>query len=140
MRLFFASAAALGVLASPAFAQDRNADEMARTLKNPVVQETVAAVLGNLAGIVLDTRVGALAPYVDVVRPNDSLRDVERRRDPQFERRLRADTRRAVATAGAVAGDTLEMAENARATADRLQSAIAPLAALLSTLARDPDE
>jgi hypothetical protein len=90
--------------------------------------------MSGLAAIVLDTRVGPLAQFADPdsdIRPSDTLRDVERRRDPQFEAKLHDQTRRAVATAGLAANDALAMSGELARTADRLRSALAPLASMV---------
>lgn len=137
MRLIPA-ALALCVIAAPAAAQSRAEVDAARRLNDPVVQEGIAGAVSALAGIVLDTRVGPLARYTDPrddIRPNDTLRDIERRRDPHFEARLHDDTRRAVAGAGMVAGDALAMSSELARTAGRLQAAIAPLSGLLASAA-----
>ena len=103
MRLPFVLAPLL--LATPALAQERDPADVARVLQNPAVQEGAAAAIGQLADILLDTRVGALAALGDPdVRPGDTLRDLKRRDDPDFEARLRRDTRRSLREAGAVAG------------------------------------
>ena len=120
------SAIALSVVAFPAAAQSR-ADVAVDRLNDPVVQEGVAAMVGALAGIVLDTRVGLLAAYSDGIRPNDTLRDIKRRDDPGFEARLHDDTRHAVAKSGAVASDAVAMSGELRRTAERLRAALAPL-------------
>ncbi|MHA6721879.1 hypothetical protein [Sphingomonas sp. RS2018] len=127
------------LVAAPAAAQDRPpVADVARALNDPVMQEGAAAALAALAGIVLDTRVGPLAQWVDPsVRPNATLRDLKRRDDPDFERRLRADTRRGVAVAGAAAGDAAVMAGEVARTTDRLRAAIAPLAGMLASAADD---
>lgn len=128
-------ALALCTVALPAAAQTRGqAEQAARTLENPFVQEGVATMVDRLAGILLDTHVGPLARLSDPrddVRPGDTLRDVQRRRDPQFEARLHDQTRRAVAATGATARDALAMAGELQRTADRLQAALAPLAGAL---------
>ena len=130
MRLAFVTAC-LCVAATPAMAQSRDQSAaVAQALKNPIVQEVVAATMSNLAGIVLDTRVGPLARYADPeddIRPNDTLRDIERRRDPGFEKRLHDDTRRAVAGAGVIADDVLTMSASLQDTANRLRTALEPL-------------
>jgi hypothetical protein len=130
MRLV-STAALLSTIAMPAMAQSRDQGAaVAQALKNPMVQEASAATMSNLAGIVLDTRVGPLAHYADPeddIRPNDTLRDVERRRDPQFEKRLHDDTRRAVASAGVVADDVVTMSKSLQETSDRLRAALEPL-------------
>lgn len=126
------TALALSVVAVPAAAQSR-AEDAARRLNDPVVQEGVAAAIGALAGIVLDTRVGPLAAYSRDIRPGDTLRDVERRRDPHFEARLHDNARRAVAAAGAVSADGIAMSAEVARTADRLRAAVAPLAGLLAS-------
>jgi hypothetical protein len=137
MRPLFIAAAALCVIAAPAAAQtDSKAEAAARALNNPMVQEGVALMVDQVAGIVLDTRVGPLARYVDPegdVHPNETLGDVQRRRDPHFQAKLHAGTRNAVRTAGAVANDAMAMGDELGRTAARLQAALAPLAAMLDT-------
>ena len=132
-------AATLSLIAVPAAAQTRSEVEVVDRLNDPVVQEGVAAMVGALAGIVLDTRVGPLARYTDDLRPNDTLRDIKRRDDPHFEARLHDDTRRTVARAGAVAGDMVAMSGEMRRTAERLRAALAPLASMASSYGRDDD-
>jgi hypothetical protein len=133
-----APALLLCTVALPAAAQTHvTADQAARALQNPMVQEGVAAMVDQLANIVLDTQVGPLARYTDPstdIRPNDTLRDVERRRDPQFEAKLHAGTRHAVAATGTVAGDAVAMGRSLQRTADRLQAVIAPLAGAVQGL------
>lgn len=112
--------------------------DAARLLGDPRVQEGAASALEQLAGIVLDTRVGPLATLADPsVPPQATLRDLERRDDPDFDARLHRDTRRAVRTAGAVAGGAAVTAGELRRTADRLQAALAPLMAALDRRAGD---
>ena len=120
------------LLATPVFAAERaprpSAADAARPLGNPRVQDGAADALVRLADIMLDTRVGPLATLADPDVPADAtLRDLQRRDDPQFEARLHRDARRAVRTAGAVAGGTLATAGELKRTADRLEAALAPL-------------
>ena len=131
MRLVF-TAAALCAIALPAAAQSRDDAEAVRRLQDPMVQEGVAMAMSALAGIVLDTRVGPMAHYADPaegIRPTDTLRDVQRRRDPAFEARLHEQTRRAVAGVGVVAGDAIAMSGELARTADRLRDALSGLSA-----------
>lgn len=136
MRLLLTAAvlsAATLASAVPAAAQSR-AQEVARQLNNPLVQEVGAGALTALVGIVLDTRVGPLAKLADPregIRPNDTLRDVQRRHDPAFEARLRDTTRNAIAAAGVLANDALAVQDEFGRTAARLQAALAPLSAML---------
>jgi hypothetical protein len=136
-------ALALCVVALPAAAQSRaQAEQAAAALENPFVQEGVATMVDQMVGALLATRVGPLARYTDPrddVRPNDTLRDLQRRRDPQFEARLHDDTRRAVAVTGATARDTLAMADELQRTVGRLQAAIGPLAGALQSYRPAPD-
>ena len=139
MRIVF-TAALLCVIALPAAAQSRRDAEALRRLNDPAVAEGVAMAMSALAGIVLDTRVGALAPYADRdsdIRPSDTLRDVERRRDPAFEAKLHDRTRRAVGAVGAVAGDALTLSGEVARTADRLRGALAPLAGAIEAYSDD---
>ena len=114
--------------------------QAAAALQNPLVQDGIAAAVARLAGIVLDTRVGPLAAMTDPgVRSTDTLRDIERRRDPDYEAHLRDRTRGAVATAAAVAGGVATQSADLTRTADRLQAALAPLLAYAHTRASEDD-
>jgi hypothetical protein len=139
MRLVF-MAALFCVIALPAAAQSRGEAEAVRRLNDPAVAESVAMAMSALAGIVLDTRVGVLARYADPdadIRPSDTLRDVERRRDPAFEAKLRDRTRRAVGAVGAVAGDAMTLSGELARTASRLRDALAPLAGAIEASSVD---
>ncbi|WP_174291510.1 hypothetical protein [Sphingomonas bacterium] len=134
-------ALALLVIASPAVAQSGpprpSAGDAARVLSDPAAQDVIALQIASLAGIVLDTKVGPLAALTDPrdhVRADDTLRSVEHRRDPEFERHLYEGSRRAVATAGAVAGGAVTEAAELRRTADRLRAALGPLIAAAGSL------
>lgn len=127
--LFTALAITLG--ATPALAQDRgrmlrdmDADKAAALLSNPTVQDGLTALIGQFADAFLDTRVGPMAALTDRrddVRPNDTLHDVLRRDDPDFDRRLRDNTRRSLALAGGAARGAAEMSRELKATAERLR-------------------
>ena len=104
--------------------------DVARLLANPAAQDLIARQVASLAGIVLDTRVGPLAALADPregVRPDDTLRSIEQRRDPELDRHLYERSRAAVATAGAVAGGAVAEAAELRRTTERLRAALAPL-------------
>ena len=108
------------------------AEALARALNNPMVQEGAAAMLTNLAGIVLDTRVGSIARYADPrIGEQDTLRDIQRRNDPDFEKHFHQDARAAVAVAGKLTDGALQMQESLDQTAARLRAALAPLRAAL---------
>ncbi len=139
MRHAFLIFAAASCFATPALAQDREA-RIADQLNDPVVQDSISAAVAAIAGIVLDTRVGSIAPYSDgQIRPGDTLRDVKRREDPGFERRLRRDTRRAVGTAGLVARDAASASGALAETTARLEAALAPLTAAIDSRRDDGD-
>jgi hypothetical protein len=127
------AAALFCAVATPALAQSHDtsrakAQAVVRALQNPMVQEGLAGMVDNLAGIVLDTRVGPLARYADPeVRADDTLRDIQRRRDPGFDKRLHADTRRAVAAAAVLADDALATGAAIEQSTARLRAALAPL-------------
>jgi len=140
MRLFVA-AALLCAAATPVLAQSApqptttrdKAEALAKALDNPLVQEAAAAMLSNLAGIVLDTRVGPIAHYADpAIGEQDTLRDIQRRNDPDFEKRFHDQARRAVAAAGKLTQDGLAMQESLDQTAARLKAALAPLRGVLT--------
>lgn len=125
----------LTVAAAPAMAQTQapsqdRAEAMAHALDNPMVQAALAGTLSNLAGIVLDTRVGPLAHYAapeDDIRPDDTLHSIARRRDPQFDKHLQDNARHAVAATATTARDVLEMRDSIDETGRRLRAALAPL-------------
>ncbi|WP_174278373.1 hypothetical protein [Sphingomonas bacterium] len=101
-----------------------------RLLANPAAQDLIAQKIASIAGIILDTKVGPVATLTDPrdhIRPEDTLRSVEQRRDPELDRHLYEGSRRAVATAGAVAGGAAIEAAELRRTADRLRAALGPL-------------
>ena len=120
-----APAAADAPAAAPARARP-SIDAAAAMLADPATQRTAALALAGLVGVVLDTRLGPLASLADPAdraRPDDTLHDLARRRDPAFDRHLYERSRAAVATAGAVAAQSAEL----KRTADRLRAALAPL-------------
>ncbi|WP_375393207.1 hypothetical protein [uncultured Sphingomonas sp.] len=111
------------------------ATDAVRALQSPLAQDAATALVDQLTGIVLDTRVGPVAALTDPrdgVRATDTLRDLKHRDDPQFERHLHESTRRVVGTAAAVAGGAMAETAELQRTADRLQAAVAPLIAALS--------
>ena len=131
MRLIVTAALLSTAVAVPAMAQSRDqAQKAAKALQNPMVQEGLAGMVDQLAGIILDTRIGPLARYADPeedIRTGDTLRDRQRRRDPGFEARLHKGARQAVGTVGVLAEDSLAMAASIEDSAARLRAALAPL-------------
>lgn len=133
------------IVSAPAFAQegpepaDRAPDrgsmtarQLGDTLSDPKVQDSVAAMVGLFAGIIMDTPVGPMARYAgrdSGIRPGDRLGDVVRRDDPDFDRRLQRNTRRAVAATGQAARDGAEMAQGIQDTAQRLKKLLEVTAA-----------
>lgn len=123
------------LVATPAWAGARepersDAGRVASVLGDPAERDALARTVDRLADIVLDTRVGPLAALMDErddVEPGDTLRDVKEREDPDFERRLRGNTRRAVAAAGDAAGAAVTQMAELRRTAERLQRVLGPL-------------
>jgi hypothetical protein len=134
--------------ATPAAAQIRHAPPPKSTaeaavgaLQNPFVQDALTQVILNAADAVLATRVGPVARYVDPdgdVRPNDTIGDVERRRNPAFDQNLRAGTHGAVVATARTGRDAVAMAGELQATSDRLRAALAPvMSAVQGYAARD---
>jgi hypothetical protein len=140
MRLVL-TAALFCAAATPALAQSESepstrdkTEALARALNNPMVQEGAAAMLTNLAGILLDTRVGPTAQYLDpTVGEQDTLRDIQRRRDPNFEKNIHRDARNAVIVAGKLTEGAVQMQDSLGETAARLRAALAPLRGALTT-------
>lgn len=120
----------LTMVATPAMAHERAAvssHELAGlgdTLSNPVVQDTVAAVVDQFAAALLDTHVGPLARYTDPqdrVRPEDTLGQVIERRDPAFADKLHEQTRQAVRGAGRAASDAATLSVELERTGKQLR-------------------
>lgn len=104
--------------------------DAARLLADPAAQDLLAQQIAQLAGIVLDTKVGPLAALNDPregVRPDDTLHSIEQRRDPDIDRHLYQRSHQAVAAAGAVAGGAVTEAAELRRTIARLRAALGPL-------------
>lgn len=132
---------ALALLASPALAAPpahARAEQAVKALQDPMAQEVATGAIDQLIGIVLDTRVGPVAHLADPsVCPTDTLADLKRRDDPEFDRHLRDGTRRAVGTAAAVAGGAMAQGAELKRTATRLQAALAPLIGALQSRPED---
>lgn len=124
------------VFATPAMAKDRPASvpsvpsaqdlaQLGDTLSNPVVQDTVAAVVDQFAAALLDTRVGPLARYTDPrdhVRADDTLGSVIAKRDPAYADKLHEQTRQLVKGVGQAAGDAAAMSAELGRTTARLHA------------------
>ena len=99
--------------------------QLAETLNDPAVQTKVSALVSALANALLDTHVGPLARYANPregIRPDDTLGDLVRRDDPEFDRRLRQRTRGAVQAVGQAAHNGAAMSSELARTVDRLRS------------------
>lgn len=132
MRSLFVVVPAL-FLATPAFAQDRDAPPpasgqdlaaAARALSDPQVQRGVAAIVSALSDTVMATRVGPLSQVDRSVRPDDTLGSVAERRDPGFHDRMVRNTQVAVGTAGRTVAAATGMAAELNATAERLRAMV----------------
>ncbi|MBN8809420.1 MAG: hypothetical protein J0I47_14460 [Sphingomonas sp.] len=132
LALFLAAA----TVAAPAFARDHDAPPPPRDdlravshlLSDPRAQAGIAGLVDALTDAVMQTRVGPLAdlaPDSDL-RPGDTLGDVQRRRDPAYRQRLRAETAGAMAVLGRATGDAAAMSDELRATVARVQRVIEP--------------
>jgi len=143
MRIVPAIVLAAVLVPAAAAARPPEADRAAQAaaaLQNPLVQDGVARTLTQLADIVLDMRVGPLAALAAPeagLRPDETLRNVQQRTDPDFDRHLRESTRAGVATMGAVAGGVAAQSAEIGRTVARLDSALAPLIAALGSATDD---
>jgi hypothetical protein len=86
MRLMLLAVAGAAILAGPASAQGRHAEEAQRVIDEavPAMDRATQALLNLDIGPILD----AVDPYGP--HPHRTLRDMARRDDPDFERNLRA--------------------------------------------------
>jgi hypothetical protein len=86
MRLMLLAAAGAAILAGPASAQGRHAEDAQRVIDEavPAMDRATQALLNLDIGPILD----AVDPYGP--HPHRTLRDMARRDDPDFERNLRA--------------------------------------------------
>lgn len=130
MRIPLVAALALGLLPAPVLAHERTTPrgpdmaELADQLSNPVVQDTVAAVVDQFAATLLTTQVGPLARYADPrdhVRADDTLGQVIARRDPDYAQKLHEQTHDMVRGTGQAAGDAAAMSAELKRTADKLR-------------------
>lgn len=125
------------LISGQAYAQSRSSEQpeqLAEKLSNPAVQDGVAGLVGAFADAILDTHVGPLATFSDPrddIRPEDTLHDLVRRDDPDFDRRLRRDTRRSVATTGRAVRDGVAVSNELDATVRRVRTLIDVTAAAL---------
>ena len=121
------------LLASPAFAQDRDPPPAAatgsgdlhtaaRALSNPRVQAGVVGIVTALTDIVMDTRIGPMADLSPEVRRDDTLGSLTERRDPGFRARTQAGT--AGALAGRAATGAAAMSDNLAVTVERLRAVV----------------
>lgn len=132
-RILLLSLAASSLVASPAMAQSRvpqrlpSMDQAGKLLSNPAVQDGLTDLIGQFADALLQTRVGPAAMLTDPrddVRSNDTLGDVVRRDDPDFDRRLHDNTRRSLAVTGQALRGAADMQRELKATAARLQAVL----------------
>jgi len=88
--------------ASPALAQDPSAEiKVPRELTDPATADKLAKTMDGLTNALLDLKVGEIQAAVEGRKPTPAerkltVRDIERRKDPNFERNVR----RQVAEAG----------------------------------------
>ena len=88
--------------ASPALAQDPSAEiKVPRELTDPATANKLAKTMDGLTNALLDLKVGEIQAAVEGRKPTPAerkltVRDIERRKDPNFERNVR----RQVAEAG----------------------------------------
>lgn len=121
-------------IATPALARDRDAppaprDDLhvaAHVLSDPRAQAGVAALVDSFTDALMETRVGPLADLAPDanIRPNDTLADIQRRRDPAYRTNLHRSTIAAVAVAGRTARDAAAMTDEIDAAVVRLRRVI----------------
>jgi hypothetical protein len=143
MRLLILPLALLA--ASQAHAQDRalprdvTVEQVGEALSNPMVQTGIAGLVGAFANTLLDTHVGPLAHYTDPrdgIRAQDTVGDLVRRSDPQFDARLQRQSRNAVAATGQAARDAAAMSRELSKTAGRLRELLAMTSAAVEAADR----
>ena len=96
-----------------------------KLLSNPAVQDGLTDMIAQFADAFLQTRVGPVAMLTDRrdgVREDDTLGDVVRRDNPDFDRRLHDNTRRTLATTGRALRGASDMQRELKATTARLQA------------------
>ena len=130
-RLFVLPLLAAAFAATPALAQARlphrapDLDQAGKMLSNPAVQDGLTDIIAQFADAFLQTRVGPVAMLTDRrddIREDDTLGDVIRRDNPDFDRRLHDNTRRTLATTGRALRGASEMERELKATTARLQA------------------
>ena len=100
--------------ATPALAAESSAQRelthMADTLNDPSNQAAISGALGAMMAAVLDIRVDGIAKALEgmnggkpVTMHGSTVRDLAKRDNPDFERKMQSDTRAAVGAAGGLA-------------------------------------
>jgi hypothetical protein len=122
-------------LASPAAAAppvvDRDVQDMANTLNNPATQDAMAGALGAMMAAVLDMRVDGMAKALEpmngskaIVLPGKTMRELATRDDPNFERKLKTNTRAMMGSMGALATAFATMLPQFEAAARKMEDAL----------------
>jgi hypothetical protein len=122
-------------LASPAVAApplvDRDVQDMANTLNNPATQDAMAGALGAMMAAVLDMRVDGMAKALEpmngskpIVLPGKTMRELATRDDPNFERKLKTNTRAMMGSMGALATAFATMLPQFEAAARKMEDAL----------------
>ncbi len=123
----------LALVATPAFAQDRdgppspmpqmNARDAARALNNPMVQNGVVGLIDALTDAVMETRVGPMATLApdSSIRPNDTLDSLAARRNPDYRDEVHRNARQTVVAAGRTASAAVAMSDELKATTERVR-------------------
>jgi len=124
---------ALALVATPAFAQDRdgspssipqmNARDAARALNNPMVQSGVVGLIDALTDAVMETRVGPMATLApdSSIRPTDTLDSLAARRNPDYRNEIHRNAKQTVTAAGRTASAAVAMSDELKATTERVR-------------------
>lgn len=124
--LLIASTLAVPAMAGPRTADEREAARIARTLEDPRTQDALAGAMVALTDSLLDVRIDRLRAAMARIDPEAGYRDddartlgdIVRRDDPDFERNLYRDTRRATAAMGAAASGLADLLPEFRRMAE----------------------
>ncbi|MDZ7588183.1 MAG: hypothetical protein U5J78_03140 [Parasphingorhabdus sp.] len=142
-KLLISAAVPIGlIVAVPAQAADRSADDIAATLNDPAMQEEFAAMATRMVGAMMRLPVGQIAtsietaippeyrdgdkPFADIP-PDATLADIARADNPNFERDIAEKSRTGVAMMGAMAGGIAALLPQLREMAERMRGAIGDL-------------
>ncbi|MFM9853084.1 MAG: hypothetical protein ACKVOJ_09795 [Sphingomonadaceae bacterium] len=118
------------VVAAPANAE-RDMQDVAKTLNDPATQEAMSGALGAMMAALLDMRIDGIAKALEpmnggkrIVLPGKTVRELATRDDPNFERKMKTNTRAMMGSMGAMASALATIIPQFEAAARKMEEAL----------------